>query len=216
MRPLQRQRRRARRWTDHLPHLPWQRRGHLSASVSFGAPYLQPVRRTWPDYLAAPAKSARAKATSGANVSSRSTFLPASTEGTQLRLSQEGQPGVNGGPPGDLYVVLKVKGHPIFERHEDNLHCTVPYQRGAGGAVSNRSIFLRLTACRRSRSPKSRKGPGQRLRIKGIGVPHVNAGSGRGDHIRSPGRAHPPPSSRAINAKLLRAASASCCRYSRK
>ena len=47
-------------------------------------------------------------------------------DGTQLRLSQEGQPGGNGGPPGDLYVVLKVAEHPIFERNEFDLHCTVP------------------------------------------------------------------------------------------
>ena len=38
----------------------------------------------------------------------------------------EGQPGANGGPPGDLYVFLKVKPHPFFERHESDLHCTIP------------------------------------------------------------------------------------------
>src|SRR5258708_7839504 len=48
------------------------------------------------------------------------------SNGTQMRLSQEGQPGANGGPPGDLYVVLAVKEHPIFERNEFDLHCTVP------------------------------------------------------------------------------------------
>ena len=43
--------------------------------------------------------------------------IPAGVDnGTQLRLTQEGQPGANGGPPGDLYVVLKVAEHPIFER----------------------------------------------------------------------------------------------------
>ena len=53
--------------------------------------------------------------------------IPAGVDnGTQLRLSQEGQPGANGGPTGDLYVVLKVAEHPIFERHESDLHCTVP------------------------------------------------------------------------------------------
>ena len=47
-------------------------------------------------------------------------------EGTRLRLGGEGQPGANGGPPGDLYVFLKVKEHPFFERHENDLHCTIP------------------------------------------------------------------------------------------
>src|SRR5437588_5829137 len=45
--------------------------------------------------------------------------IPAGVDtGTQLRLSQEGQPGTNGGPPGDLYVVIRVGEHPIFERNE--------------------------------------------------------------------------------------------------
>src|SRR5215813_10088829 len=53
--------------------------------------------------------------------------IPAGVDnGTQLRLSQEGQPGINGGPPGDLYVAIKVAEHPVFERQEYDLHCTVP------------------------------------------------------------------------------------------
>jgi molecular chaperone DnaJ len=53
--------------------------------------------------------------------------IPAGVDnGTRLRLSGEGEPGANGGPHGDLYVFLKVKEHPIFERQEYNLHCTIP------------------------------------------------------------------------------------------
>src|SRR5665213_1157731 len=53
--------------------------------------------------------------------------IPAGVDdGTQMRLANEGQPGANGGPPGDLYVVLKVSGHAIFQRHGDDLHCLVP------------------------------------------------------------------------------------------
>src|SRR5579863_193657 len=53
--------------------------------------------------------------------------IPAGVDqGTRMRLSHEGEPGANGGPPGDLYVVLKVKDHPFFELHEYDLHCTVP------------------------------------------------------------------------------------------
>src|SRR5436189_292486 len=52
--------------------------------------------------------------------------IPAGVDnGTKLRLSQEGQPGASGGPAGDLYVVIRVKEHPIFEREGDDLHCTV-------------------------------------------------------------------------------------------
>jgi molecular chaperone DnaJ len=53
--------------------------------------------------------------------------IPAGVDdGNRLRLAGEGQPGANGGPAGDLYVFLKVKEHPFFERHENDLHCTIP------------------------------------------------------------------------------------------
>ena len=53
--------------------------------------------------------------------------IPAGVDdGTRLRLSHEGQPGASGGPPGDLYVFLKVKEHAFFERRESDLHCTIP------------------------------------------------------------------------------------------
>jgi molecular chaperone DnaJ len=53
--------------------------------------------------------------------------IPAGVDdGNRLRLAGEGQPGANGGPSGDLYVFLKVREHPFFERHENDLHCTIP------------------------------------------------------------------------------------------
>jgi len=53
--------------------------------------------------------------------------IPAGVDdGTRMRLTNEGQPGPNGGPPGDLYVFLKVKAHAFFERREADLHCTIP------------------------------------------------------------------------------------------
>jgi molecular chaperone DnaJ len=105
--------------------------------------------------------------------------IPAGVDdGTQLRLSQEGQPGVNGGGTGDLYVVLKVKAHPIFERHEDDLHCTVPINT-AQAALGASVDILTLDGLQTVKIPEGAQA-GQRLRIKGLGVPHVN-GSGRGD-----------------------------------
>src|SRR5215471_20446840 len=47
-------------------------------------------------------------------------------EGDRIRLSGEGEAGVNGGPPGDLYVVCKLKPHPVFQRDENDLHCEMP------------------------------------------------------------------------------------------
>jgi molecular chaperone DnaJ len=47
-------------------------------------------------------------------------------DGSRLRLTGEGEAGLNGGPPGDLYVVLHVNPHPLFERDGTELHCEVP------------------------------------------------------------------------------------------
>ncbi len=47
-------------------------------------------------------------------------------EGMRIRFTGNGEPGSNGGPPGDLYVDIRIKQHEIFERDGDDLHCTVP------------------------------------------------------------------------------------------
>jgi len=47
-------------------------------------------------------------------------------EGDRIRLSGEGEDGVNGGPPGDLYVVIQIKPHQVFQRDHDDLHCEMP------------------------------------------------------------------------------------------
>ena len=47
-------------------------------------------------------------------------------EGDQIRLSGEGEAGESGGPPGDLYVQMRLKPHPIFKREGDDLYCEMP------------------------------------------------------------------------------------------
>ena len=47
-------------------------------------------------------------------------------EGQRIALRGHGEPGTHGGPPGDLYVEIRIKQHDIFERDGDDLHCTVP------------------------------------------------------------------------------------------
>jgi len=47
-------------------------------------------------------------------------------EGQRIRLSGKGEPGMNGGPPGDLYVEIHLKQHAVFQRDGDDLHCEVP------------------------------------------------------------------------------------------
>jgi molecular chaperone DnaJ len=59
-------------------------------------------------------------------------------EGDRIRLSGEGEAGVNGGPPGDLYVVIHLKQHAVFAREGDDLRCEMPIsftQAALGGEI---------------------------------------------------------------------------------
>jgi molecular chaperone DnaJ len=47
-------------------------------------------------------------------------------EGDQIRLAGEGEAGEHGGPPGDLYVQIRLKAHPLFKREQDDLYCEMP------------------------------------------------------------------------------------------
>ncbi|HQS32036.1 molecular chaperone DnaJ [Polaromonas sp.] len=47
-------------------------------------------------------------------------------DGMRIRSTGNGEPGTNGGPPGDLYIEIRLKKHDIFERDGDDLHCVVP------------------------------------------------------------------------------------------
>ncbi|MEI2768869.1 MAG: DnaJ C-terminal domain-containing protein [Nitrosomonas sp.] len=56
-----------------------------------------------------------------------SVKIPAGVdEGDRIRLSGEGEHGVNGGPPGDLYVQIHLKPHAVFQREHNDLHCEMP------------------------------------------------------------------------------------------
>ena len=107
--------------------------------------------------------------------------IPAGVDnGTRLRLTQEGQPGVNGGPPGDLYVVIKVKDHPVFERHEDQLHCIVPVNV-AQAALGTDIDLLTFDGLQTIKVPEGAQ-HSQEVRLRGMGVPRLNS-SARGDLI---------------------------------
>lgn len=51
---------------------------------------------------------------------------PGIDDGMRIRSAGNGEPGTNGGPPGDLFIEIRLKKHPIFEREGDDLHCVVP------------------------------------------------------------------------------------------
>ena len=105
--------------------------------------------------------------------------IPAGVDsGTRLRLSGEGNPAPQGGPAGDLYVVLKVSEHPIFERRENDLHCTLPINvaQAALGAEVTIETFDGPQVIRIPEGAQS----GAQFKLRGLGVPELNS-RGRGD-----------------------------------
>jgi molecular chaperone DnaJ len=89
-------------------------------------------------------------------------------EGDRVRLSGEGEPGVNGGPPGDLYVQVHIKAHPVFQRDHDDLHCEMPISittAALGGEIE----IPTLDGTARIRVPaETQTGKAFRLKNKGI------------------------------------------------
>jgi molecular chaperone DnaJ len=105
--------------------------------------------------------------------------IPAGVDsGTHLKLASEGQSGFNGGPAGDLYVVIKVKEHPIFERQGDDLLCTVPINL-AQAVLGTQINLLTFDGLEQVKVPDGIQ-TGSRIRLKNLGVPRLQ-GNGRGD-----------------------------------
>ncbi len=89
-------------------------------------------------------------------------------QGDRVRLSNEGEAGVNGGPPGDLYVQISVKAHAIFERDGSDLRCEVPISfvtAALGGAIDVPTLGGRVTL---KIPAETQTGKSFRLRGKGI------------------------------------------------
>jgi molecular chaperone DnaJ len=103
---------------------------------------------------------------------------PGVDDGSYLRVPGQGQAGANGGAAGDLYVLIHVKPHPIFERQQNNLFCRTTIslaQAVLGGEVEVKTIngkaMLKIPAGTQSHTV---------FRLKGQGMPGVHSGR-RGD-----------------------------------
>jgi len=109
--------------------------------------------------------------------------IPAGVDtGARLRSSGNGEGGLRGGPPGDLYVVLHVKDHEIFQRDADDLICEVPIQF-VDAALGAEIEVPTLTEPAQIRIPPGTQN-GTVFRLKGRGVKNVQ-GYGHGDlHVR--------------------------------
>src|ERR1700726_3903416 len=104
--------------------------------------------------------------------------------GTRLRVAGEGEPGPNGGPAGDLYVVLEVKEHAFFERRGADLYCTIPLSI-AQATLGTELQVPGLGGEEKLKIPEGTQS-GAVFRIKGRGLADPRGG-GKGDlyyHVR--------------------------------
>ena len=98
-----------------------------------------------------------------------SVRIPAGVdEGDRVRLSGEGEAGVNGGPPGDLYVQVALKPHAIFQRDHDDLHCEMPVSITTAALGGEIEIPTRDGTARIKIPHETQGGKTFRLRGKGI------------------------------------------------
>ncbi|EGV17389.1 molecular chaperone DnaJ [Thiocapsa marina] len=99
---------------------------------------------------------------------------PGVDTGDRIRLAGEGERGEYGGPPGDLYVQIQVKSHPIFTREDSHLHCEVPIgfvTAALGGELEvptlDGKVMLKIPAGTQT---------GKMFRVRGKGVKPVRGG----------------------------------------
>lgn len=103
---------------------------------------------------------------------------PGVDSGDRIRLSGEGEAGVQGGPTGDLYVVINVRDHDIFQRDGKHLYCDVPIsftEAALGGELEVPTLDGRV----KLRIPEGTQ-TGKQFRLRGKGVAPVRGG-GAGD-----------------------------------
>jgi molecular chaperone DnaJ len=106
--------------------------------------------------------------------------IPAGVEsGSRLRISGEGEAGVRGGSPGDLYIYIYVKKHPEFERQGDDIYSEVKISM-AQAALGTTMMVQTLDGKVELKIPEGTQ-YGTTFRLRGRGITHLR-GQGRGDH----------------------------------
>jgi len=105
---------------------------------------------------------------------------PGVVTGVQLRVGGEGEASAEGGPAGDLYVVLEVAEHEFFHREGDDLFCEIPLSF-AQAALGTRLKVPTLDGEEPLEVPQGTQS-GAQFRLRGKGVPSLNGGR-RGDQV---------------------------------
>lgn len=115
------------------------------------------------------------------NVRKKVVSIPAGVDtGTQIRMAGEGQPGLNGGPQGNLYIAINVRPHKYFKRRETNILLDIDVniaQATLGAEVDVPTVDGTV----KLKIPTGTQ-PGKVLRMRDKGVPHLR-GNGRGDQL---------------------------------
>ncbi len=105
--------------------------------------------------------------------------IPAGVDtGSRVRVAGKGAPGQNGGPSGDLYIVVRVSPHPLLDRRDNDLYLDVPVTVGEAALGATVTVPTPDGEVRVKIPPGSQSG--KRLRVRGHGVPALKGGS-RGD-----------------------------------
>jgi molecular chaperone DnaJ len=108
-----------------------------------------------------------------------SVKIPAGVDNDdRIRLSGEGEAGVNGGPSGDLYVAIHIKPHSVFQREHNDLHCEMPISF-ATAALGGEIEIPTLDGSARIKIPAETQS-GKIFRLRGKGIKGVRS-SGYGD-----------------------------------
>jgi molecular chaperone DnaJ len=106
---------------------------------------------------------------------------PGTRDGQRIRLAAKGNPGARGGPPGDLYMIVRIQPHPVFRREADDIHITLPvypWEAALGAKVEVPTIDGRTML----RIPPGMQA-GQKLRMREKGVPSATRPGVIGDEI---------------------------------
>ena len=97
--------------------------------------------------------------------------IPAGIEdGTRIRLAGEGEAGLRGGPPGDLYIFVSIKPHPVFQRDGKDLFCRVPIsvtKAALGGSIEVPTISGERSKVKVPEGAQT----GQQIHLRGKGMP---------------------------------------------
>ena len=104
---------------------------------------------------------------------------PGTRGGQRIRIAGKGNAGRGGGPPGDLFIIIRIEEHPVFRREGDDIHVTVPIsitEASLGGKIEVPTIDGRTQL----KIPPGTQS-GQKLRMREKGVPSATKDGARGD-----------------------------------